>query len=148
MRRPSCEEIRIAAMALAEGERADLSLDEIQEHLAACAGCRQEVAQMEALAALWARQARRPSAEDLWPGLAERLAATAPAPRVNRGPIPIWLLALLLGTYKLIEFVPDRSWPLAVQFVPVAVALAWFLWSKQNPFRVDVELRMEGGGES
>jgi hypothetical protein len=58
---------------------------------------------------------------------------------------PIWLLALVLSAYKLIEFVPARSWPWLVQLAPAAIAAGWLLWAKQNPFRVDPGVSMEGG---
>jgi len=145
MRRPSCEEIQIAAMALADGEQAPLAREEIQAHVAACAACRQAVEQMEALGTLLARHARRASALDLWPEVAERLGKTGQVPRADRGQMAIWPLALLLGAYKLIEFVPDRSWPLGVQLLPVLIAAAWLFWRKENPFRVEVELSTEKG---
>jgi anti-sigma factor RsiW len=145
MRKPKCEEIRIATMALADGEQAPLASEDIQAHLAACAACRREAEQMGTLAALWARQARLPSAGDLWPGMAERLRKTAADPPATWGQEVIWPLALLLGAYKVIESVPDHPWPLAMQLLPALIAGAWLLWRKENPFRVEVGLSMEGG---
>lgn len=145
MRTLNCEEIRIAAMARADGERAALEPEEIREHLAVCPECRREVEEMGALAASLARQKRQESAADLWPRIAEQLAQTTGPQQVQPAYAPIWLLALALGTYKLIEFVPDRSWPLLVQLAPAAIAAGWLLWTKQNPFRVDPGLSMEGG---
>ena len=145
MSRPNCEEIRVAAMALADGEQAPLTAADMDEHLAACAACREEVRQMTALARLLSRQARPSYAEDLWPGLARRLEAAGGAPLERRGQTAIWPLALLLGAYKLIEFVPDRSWPPVIQLLPLLIAAVWLVWQKQNPFRVEVDFSMEGG---
>jgi anti-sigma factor RsiW len=132
-------------MTLADGERAALTAEEIREHLGGCAECRQEVAELEALSAVFTRQRRRASTEDVWPAISERLAEAAPAPQASPGQPRILPLALLLGAYKLVEFVPDTAWPLAVQFIPLAVALVWFLRARENPLRVEGELTMEGG---
>jgi len=136
----NCEQVRIAAMALADGEAPPLPLTFIEAHLAECAECRQELGELEALGRLWEAQSRQTHAVDLWPQVAGRLQSPVGQPEKHR-----WLptLAALLVIFKLIEFIPNRSLGIWAQLVPLLLAAAVFAVAGQNPFQIKTELRSE-----
>jgi predicted anti-sigma-YlaC factor YlaD len=136
----NCEQVRIAAMALADGETPPLPRAAIEVHLAECAECRQELEEMQALGRLWEAQSRQTHAVDLWPQVAGRLQSP-----VGRAEKHRWLTALaaLLVVFKLIEFIPNRSLGMWVQLVPLLLAAAVFAVVGQNPFQIKTELRSQ-----
>lgn len=133
----TCEEARIGAMALADGEAPPISRAEIEAHLSACAECRREVEALAQIGRMLERQHRRQYDADLWPAIERRL---EPA----RTRIFVVLAAALLA-YKLAVFVPDREFGLWVEIIPLAVAVVFFFALRENPFRVNAELRIPGG---
>ncbi len=134
----NCEQVRIAAMALADGETPLLPRAAIQGHLAECAECRRELGELQAIDRWWQGQSRQTHAVDLWPQLADRLQSPAGQPEKRR-----WLLALaaLLVVFKLIEFIPNRSLGMWAQLVPLLLAAAAFAVAGENPFQIKTELR-------
>ena len=131
-----CEEVRMWAMALADGEEPPAPAARIQEHLAACSACRAEVEALESLSGALGRQRRRPLGANVWPAVAARL-----EPSSNRA---LWLPPLALLLFKLIEFVPDRAPAWWVQLIPLAAAVVTFAWIRVNPFQINAGL---GAGE-
>lgn len=136
----NCEQVRIAAMALADGESPPIPRAAIEAHLAECAECRQELGELQALDRLWQAQSRKTHAVDLWPQLVDQL--QSPIRQPEKRP---WLpaLAALLVVFKLIEFVPNRSLGVWAQFVPLLLAAAVFALAGQNPFQIKTELRSQ-----
>ena len=136
----NCERVRIAAMALADGETSPLPRAAIEVHLAECAECRQELEELRALGRLWEAQSRQTHAVDLWPQVAGHLQIRVGQPEKHR-----WLpaLAALLVVFKLIEFIPNRSLGMWVQLVPLLLAAAIFAVARQNPFQIKTELRSQ-----
>jgi predicted anti-sigma-YlaC factor YlaD len=136
----NCEQVRIAAMALEDGETPPLPRAAIESHLAECAECRQELEELYALGRLWAAQSRRTHPVDLWPQVAGCLQSRAGRPEKRR-----WLttLAALLVVFKLIEFMPNRSLGMWVQLVPLLLSAAVFAVAGQNPFQIKTELRSQ-----
>ena len=130
-----CEEIRMAAMALAEGEKPPIPPGEVQAHLAVCAECRGELAELAALCQRLDGQQRRNWAPDLWGRIEGRIARPSPN--------ALWFGVLLLGCFELLELVPDRQLSMLLELTPVLIALAIFGWLRQNPFRINTELRLE-----
>ena len=136
----NCEEVRMAAMALADGETPPLSRTAIEEHLAGCADCRRELEELQAFGRLWQAQSRQIQTVDLWPKLEPRL------PSLRRQPEGrVWLpaLAASLVLFKLIELVPIHSLGIWVQLVPLLLAAAAFAAAGQNPFQIKTELRSQ-----
>jgi hypothetical protein len=74
---PQCDAIRLAAMALGDGETAPHTRMQVDAHLQTCAACRTEVAEWPSLAS--AQRAPLP-AVDLWPTIAPRLMESPPTP--------------------------------------------------------------------
>jgi len=138
----SCERVRVAAMAAADGHEAGLPADQMNAHLVGCAECRREVGGLRALTLLLERQRRREQSGDLWPLVAARLPATAGGVPTARA--AFILLGLTLLGYRLFEMLHERGPGLYVKFVPVLLAVAVFVYLRENPFKIEAELRVEG----
>jgi predicted anti-sigma-YlaC factor YlaD len=141
----TCEIICVAAMARADGAQTSLPPAEIEAHLAYCAHCRREIAQLEAVSILLDAQKRRSlHSENLWAGIENRLPAPAAARKEFPASRPFILLGLLLVAYRLVEMVPDRSPGGSFNLVPLLLAVAAFVYLRENPFKINAELRLEG----
>jgi predicted anti-sigma-YlaC factor YlaD len=136
----NCEQVRIAAMALGDGETSPLPRAIIDAHAAECAECRREIGELQAHGHVWEAQARQGFPVDLWPRVADRLQSRGVKPEKRR-----WLPALagMLVVFKLIEFIPDRSFGMWVQLVPLLLAAAVFAVVRQNPFQIKTEVRSQ-----
>ncbi|HET9788703.1 MAG TPA: hypothetical protein VFP47_16305, partial [Pyrinomonadaceae bacterium] len=55
----------------------------------------------------------------------------------------IFLGALLLG-YRLVELIPDRSFSFLYKFLPVLFVIAAFSYLRENPFKINSEITLEG----
>jgi hypothetical protein len=53
------------------------------------------------------------------------------------------MLGLLLLGYKLIEMIPDRDFGLLFKLVPILLTVVVFGYLKENPFKINPELRGE-----
>lgn len=86
----TCEEAKDRLDDYVDGTLREAELHDLELHLAACAGCADEE---RGLRALLARVAALPEemspSRDLWPGIAERIAAVRPRPAAL-GPRRIW----------------------------------------------------------
>lgn len=132
----TCDQIQQAAMARADGFDPGIPATEIAAHLAVCETCRAEVASFAGITAQLGAQHRVVESPDLWPAVERAL----PRARSN------WVyvaLAVGLLIYKLIEFIPNRRWGVAVRLVPIVFAAALLFYLKQNPFQINTELRLE-----
>lgn len=127
----NCEEVQMAAMAIADRE--PVALDE--EHLRGCAQCRAVVEGMLADQAAIARATRLAHVVDSWPAVQSRLMTRR---------WPFLVLGLLLIAFKLVEFVPERQWSELVQIIPVAIGFLVFRALKDNPFHINTNLMLEG----
>lgn len=136
----NCEEVRIAAMAIADGEMDPLPREVVDEHAASCEACRRAIAGLAAVEPALAALRRAGGRVDLWPAVEARLGS-----RRERRAL-LWLAALLT-VYKLIEFVPARDFGTWVQLAPLAIAAAVFVLIKQNPFQINAALARHGGEE-
>jgi len=137
MNQPGCEEMQIAAMAIAEGQAPEIPVPLVREHLNQCPACRDAVTAMSSTLAILARRTRRRHPADLWPAIQRNVAPRSAA-------WPYVVLAMLLAVYKLIELVPDRQWSIAIQIIPVLIAFGLFRILKQSPFQIATELRLGG----
>ena len=131
------------AMGVADGYKSQLSPDEIEAHLSDCAGCRRELEQMKAVMSLLDSQARRELEADAWGAVERRLGERAPQ-RAQTGWRVFVAMALLLAGYKVIELVAERDFGLAFKIVPVLIAVAVFVAIRENPFKINIDLKLEG----
>lgn len=145
MTKLNCETVCIAAMAFADGCQSELSSGQIELHLADCSACRREVGQMRALSSLLDAQKRRQRTEDVWKLVERRLSAAAPVQNTSQPWRSFVLLGVLLLGYRILEMIPDRDFGFLFKLVPVLLVIGAFSYLKVNPFKIDSELRLEGG---
>jgi hypothetical protein len=139
----NCESVSMAAMAIADGYQPELSSEQIGTHLASCADCRRELGQLQELSSLLDTQERRRWTENLWERIERRLVGARSTRTSTVLPSFMFLGALLLG-YRLVELIPDRDFSFLFKFVPVLFVIAAFSYLRENPFKINCELRLEG----
>jgi hypothetical protein len=139
----NCESVCMSAMAMADGYQAEVSAEQIDAHLAGCADCRQELDQLRAVATLLAGQKRQQQNAHIWAGIVRRLPDSPQS--TSQTWQPFALLGVLLLGYKLAEMLPDRDFGLLFKLVPVVLIVAAFGYLKENPFKINAELRLEDG---
>lgn len=144
MKEKKCETVLIAAMAAADGHRAWLETAEIEAHLAVCSDCRSELEVIGGLVTLLDSRKRRQSDEDLWSAVEPRLLGHSERLPAD-GNLRMWApIGLILLSYKLIEQIPDRHLALVYKLLPLLLVIAVFVYLKQNPFKINAELKLEG----
>jgi anti-sigma factor RsiW len=140
----NCESVCMGALARADGYQSELSSEQIEAHLASCSDCRRELGQLRALSSLLNAQARRQRTEQVWRRIERRLPAASPAPSASQAWQPFMLLGVLLLGYRIVELIPDRDFGFLFKLVPVVFVIAAFSYLKENPFKINAELRLEG----
>jgi len=139
----NCESVSMAAMAIADGYQPEFSSEQIGTHLASCADCRQELSQLQKLSSLLDTQERPLRMENLWLELEPRLLNVTRTSTSRVSVSFMFLGALLLG-YRLLELVPDRDLSFLFRFAPVVLVIAAFAYLRENPFKINSELSLEG----
>lgn len=144
MTKLNCESVCMAAMAIADGYQPELSSDQVEAHLADCSDCRREVGQLRALSSLLDAQERRQRTENVWNLVERRLPDAASAQSTSQAWRPFLLLGVLLLGYRIVEMIPDRYFGFLFKLVPILFVIAAFSYLRENPFKIDSELRLEG----
>ena len=142
MNKQACEEIQLAAMALADGEKAAISPSEIEEHLAGCSECRRELEGMEVLRRLFEQQRRPEHTEELWPVIAPKLSK----PARSSGAAAIWPYALLVFVLLVgrgLAWATDGITGLSVRLLLVLFTVTLFWLRQENPFVLNPQLTIE-----
>lgn len=139
----NCESVSMAAMAIADGYQPELSPEQIEAHLAGCADCRRELRQLQELSGLLDSQERRLRTENLWQKIERRL-PNVTRTSTSRVSASFMFLGALLLSYRLLELIPDRDFSFLFKFVPVLFVIAAFGYLRENPFKVNSELSLEG----
>jgi hypothetical protein len=140
MNEPSCEDLALAHMAMADGEDPGFSEKQLTEHIAACANCQHELKQLQRLNQAFADQALAESGVNLWPEIEKRIAKPAGS---FIGWKPFALIGLALVIHKLLEMVPAGDPGMTFKLVPLVIAALLFVLIKENPFRINTELMLE-----
>ena len=139
----NCESVRVAYMALADGEEVLPDREEFETHLQNCERCQAEIEPLRALNKLWSSHKRLRAQTDLWPVVSKRLEAT-----VETAPSFSWRVLLLFGlplfAYKLVLLIFQVAPSLWSKLVPVILAIAIFSCLKANPFKINCELTLRG----
>lgn len=135
MKQANCEDVLMAAMALADGEESGLAGAAIDAHLAGCENCRFEMEQAAGAVRLFEGRERVAYRPDLWPEIEKRVAKDAK----SRTPV-FWLLGAFLVAYKLLEMLPGQAPGHAFRIVPVVIVAAVFILLRENPFKIKTEL--------
>ena len=139
----NCESVRVAAMALADGETPPLRPEEIETHLLICDRCSEEIQQLRATNQLLSSQKRLIPEANLWPMVNERLKAS-----VSSAPLLRWrvllLFAIPLFGYKILLLIFQAPPSLWSKLVPVILVIAVFGYLRSNPFKINCELTLTG----
>jgi predicted anti-sigma-YlaC factor YlaD len=136
MNKLNCEDVFIAAMAWDDGYPTKLSLVEIESHMKNCPACRREITELQMLSSLLSSQRRKRPSEKMW---------TAVERRLQRGPQTVQLfllLGVLLVGFKLIELLPQHDMGQLFKLVPALFTAAIFAYLKQNPFKVNPDIKL------
>jgi len=144
MTRVDCESVCRSAMAREDGYVSDLSADQIEAHLAGCSDCRTEVRQLRALANLLDGQKRRQRTESVWEYVEQHLPDALRTGSTSRVWRAFVVLGLLLLGYRLVEMIPDRHFGILFKLVPILFVMAAFSYLRENPFKINSELTLEG----
>ena len=139
----NCESVCMAAMAMADGFPSAMS-DLIETHLRNCSECRREVGQQRALSELLGAQRRPPQDANIWTSIEWRLPDAREVRKRSLSWYPFIPLGVLLLGYRLIEMVPDRDLSPLFKFVPILFIIAAFGYLKENPFKINAALTLEG----
>lgn len=142
MNKINCENILIQKLALLDGEKAELSEEQIAEHLAGCENCRQEIGQMQNTIFALNKQKRREQDANLWLPIKRRISAKSETASETNWQ-PFILLGVLLVVYKLLEMLPERDFGWTLKIVPFVLIVALFGFLKENPFKINTELILE-----
>ena len=145
----NCESVSMAAMAISDGYQPELSSEQVEAHLASCSDCRRAVGELRALSSLLDRHERRQQTEEIWKQIAPRLPEVAlaqrkSAARKSAARAPFLFLGAVLFGYRLIELIPDRDFSFLFKLVPMIFAIAAFSYLRENPFKINSELKLEG----
>src|SRR5687767_10453136 len=140
MNEVNCDDVLMAWMAESDGEQPTLAGEQISAHLKTCENCRQELAQHERVDSLLKSQARHQHDANLWPVVEKRLASRI-VPRI--GWAPFALFGAIFVAYKLFEMLPEQAPGIAFKLVPLILIVGLFLVIKENPFRINAELKWE-----
>ena len=140
MTQTDCETIRQAAMALADGETAPLSAEQVKAHLAGCPACGRAVEELQSLTRRLDSQSRQRQPVDLWSRVQGPIAGRTVACRpLNSAGM---LVALVLALLCVHGIVLGTAEPLA--WVARCVALVflggWFFLLRENPFAIQSRL--------
>jgi predicted anti-sigma-YlaC factor YlaD len=140
----TCDSVCEAAMAVFDGEPSELSLAAIENHLAICPTCGQEIEELKSLAIRLSQQERREQTKDLWPVISRELDQR----EYGAGRSPGWrtfvLLTVLLPAYRLVEIVPRVEIGTAFKLIPVLLVIGVFCYLRENPFKINPLLTLEG----
>lgn len=139
-----CETVLMAAMAVADGHPGKMENAQIEAHLAVCGDCRSELEALGGLAKLLDSQKRRQFHEELWRTIEPCLFDQAGRHAADRS-LKMWVpIGLILLAYKLFEQIPDRQLALVYKLLPLLLVTAVFVYLRQNPFKINSELKIEG----
>jgi predicted anti-sigma-YlaC factor YlaD len=143
-----CEQVQMAAMAHLDGERADLTSEDVDAHLAGCAECRAAVAALTTLQSQLNGlddESLDPLEVDVWPGVHSAITSDV----AQAQPEPRFLLALasVLVLWRLAQLSIDLPAPVVNSVVPFALTVLVLWRVTGDPFAIQVtahQLQREG----
>lgn len=144
MKAINCEAVRTATSAQQDGEPGSLEPAQLEAHLAQCGDCRSEVERLGELMRLLDSQKRRASTEQLWSRIEPRLPAQSKSVTVSRDLGLLLPISAVLVAYKLFEQLAARNTGVQLKLVPLLMVIALFALLKENPFKINAELRIKG----
>ncbi len=143
MKLDECEKTILSAMAEMDREPPLLSAEQMAQHLSRCEQCRTEIERQAVAVTLLQKQKRRAETADLWLEIDKRIDE-----KTVSHPVARWYFFLLLGAilvvYKLLEMIPVQDLGFLFKLVPVIFTVALFYLLKENPFKINADLELEG----
>jgi hypothetical protein len=143
MKSDECEETILSLMAIVDGEPPLISKEQAARHVIGCEKCQMEIKRQEAAANMLSGQKRRADAIYLWREIEKRI-SNEPISKPIMSRNVFLLLGAILIIYKLLEMIPAQDLGLLFKFVPVVFIAALFYFFKENPFKINTELKLEG----
>ena len=143
MKLDECEETILSVMAEMDGETPLLSTEQTAQHLSQCEQCQTEINRQKETFNLFQGQKRLASETDLWFEIESRISDT-PISEPIRTRYFFLLLGVILVVYKLLEMIPAQDFGFLFKFVPLIFIAALFYFLKENPFKINTELKLEG----
>ena len=120
--------------------------EQIEAHLADCADCRREVAAASgALSSLLDTQERQQRTENVWKRIEHRLPDASSCPEhFSVLGIHLCFSVCYCSATDSSRCIPDRDFGFLFKLVPVLFVIAAFSYLRENPFKINSELRLEG----
>jgi predicted anti-sigma-YlaC factor YlaD len=140
----NCESVRLAAMAITDGEKPELLPPQIEAHLSECANCRQEIEQLTLFAGLLDLQKCQELTVEIWPGIEQQIHDMETASKKQATWQFFLIFGLLLFGYRAIELLPGYSFGLWFNIVPALLIISVFIYLRENPFKINPSLTLEG----
>jgi anti-sigma factor RsiW len=128
-------------MAVADGEKPLIPAADIELHLAQCDQCQGEVERLRAVIDLLNAQSRRQRNESVWGWVSERLSRRGQARAASDHWLWFLLLGLFLAGYKVVVAASDWEPNFLFKLAPVLLAIAVFVFLRENPFKVNPGLQ-------
>src|SRR6185503_4645784 len=133
----------LSMVAEMDGETPILSPEQTARHVTGCERCRAEIERQKAAVNLLQRQKRQTAdAIDLWLEVEKRI-HNKPVPESVRARYYFFLLGAILVIYKLLEMIPAQDWGFWFKLAPLALVAALFYFFRENPFKINTELKLE-----
>ena len=139
----TCEKVCESAMAIFDAQPCELSLEMIENHLAVCPSCGDDIEQLKSLATRLSRQERRQLEADLWPAIRRELDQREYGQGLSHGWQTFVLLTVLLPAYRLVEIVPQFEISTLFKVIPLLVVIGVFCYLRENPFKINALLTLE-----
>ncbi len=139
-----CERVRLAEMALLDGETPPLPIDEARAHQVECAGCRDAVAAMRATHLALDRLPFEPLRVDMWARVGPAIASERTSAQSVRAGLAA--VAVLIA-WRVAQIAVEWPAALAVSSAALATvaAVGWMVTSNVLAIRSSIsELRQEG----
>jgi Putative zinc-finger len=144
---PSCDEVRMAALARLDGEPAGLTAEEVEAHAAGCGACHAALASLTALHAALDRVDYERLDVDLWPAIRQRLPPD-PSYRGVETRALLGLAAALVAWRGAQLLLLDLPAPVVNSIVPLALIVVVLWRFTGDPFAIRTSshvLQQEGG---
>lgn len=144
MKLDECEETLFSIMAEMDGEPPPLDKEKTARHLSGCERCRTEIERQKVVFnSLQNQQRQSAGAIDLRLEIEKRI-GDEPISEPAAGRRFFLTLGAMLIAYKLAEMLPAQDLGWLFKLAPLIFVAALFYFVKENPFKINTELKFEG----
>lgn len=114
-----CERVRMALMALVDGE-ADANSAPERQHVSTCESCRRWLEDLESIASRFRGLQYHDAEKDLWPNVEHQIRQSQQRLALSRR---LWPVGAVVLAWRAVQLFVDLPVPLAHQLVPLAAAV-------------------------